>query len=170
MNYFSDERTNVVTKHRISGSPESRSRRSLNYPRVPAIVSLRHSWYLHSNRSPLDVFVRLFTIRTDRVRFRGKSKGKRSYGSMLRVTEYRETSFSVVLYRGVVPNWRLPSVEDRLYTAVCLVPLYERSFRGLHLRMSPDNETFPIAFPVKAPFTFLLRYSIISFRFIVNSL
>ena len=42
------------------------------------------------------------------------------HGSVPRVTEHREASSSVVLYRGVVPNWRLPSVEDRLYTAVCV--------------------------------------------------
>lgn len=69
----------------------------------------------------------------------------RSDGSVMHVTEYREASSSVVLYRGVVPNWRLPSVEDRLYTAVCLALLYERSFRGLHLCLSPDHATLPIS-------------------------
>ena len=69
------------------------------------------------------------------------------HGSVPRVTEHREASSSVVLYRGVVPNWRLPSVEDRLYTAVCPALLYERSFKGLHLCLSPDHAALPIASP-----------------------
>lgn len=93
-----------------------------------------------------------------------------SHGSVPHVTEYRETSFSVVLYRGVVPNWRLPSVEDRLYTAVCLALLYERSFRG----PPPLSVTWPhhafdrisfrsflffrAFFLLFSPFFFLLRF------------